>query len=47
MFRRFGTPAADKRQVIVDSGHGVLFPEVRNEVIREILNWLDRYLGAS
>jgi dienelactone hydrolase len=41
LFNLFGTPAADKSHVIVDSGH---VPE-RGVLIREILEWLDRYLG--
>jgi serine/threonine protein kinase/formylglycine-generating enzyme required for sulfatase activity/dienelactone hydrolase len=45
MFRLIGTPAADKRHVILISGHSVNSPEVRNETIREVLSWLDRYLG--
>jgi pimeloyl-ACP methyl ester carboxylesterase len=44
MFRRLGTSAPDKRHVIVDSGHW-LAPEVRNTLIREVLDWLDKYLG--
>jgi formylglycine-generating enzyme required for sulfatase activity/dienelactone hydrolase len=41
LFRLFGTPAPDKRHVVFDAGH--VLP--RNEVIRETLDWLDRYLG--
>ena len=44
MFERLGTPAEHKRQVIFDSGH-TNFP--RSESIREVLGWLDRYLGPS
>ena len=45
MFQRLGTPDADKRRVVLDSGHSVAVPEVRNLMIREVLNWLDRYVG--
>jgi eukaryotic-like serine/threonine-protein kinase len=45
MFQRLGTPDADKRRVVLDSGHSVAVPEVRNLMIREVLDWLDRYLG--
>ena len=41
-FERLGTPAADKRQVVQPGGHFV--PE--DVLIRETLDWLDRYLGA-
>ena len=40
-FRLLGTPERDKRLVITDSGHAV----PRNELIKETLDWLDRYLG--
>jgi eukaryotic-like serine/threonine-protein kinase len=40
-YRLLGTPEADRRLVITDSGHG----PPRNELIRETLDWLDRYLG--
>jgi dienelactone hydrolase len=43
LFRILGTPAADKRQVILRSGHGVLGPQ-RSQAVREILDWLDKYL---
>jgi eukaryotic-like serine/threonine-protein kinase len=40
-FRLLGTPAADKRQVLFDSGHGLpLTPW-----FKETLDWLDHYLG--
>ena len=42
MFDRIGTPADQKRHVVFESGH-VDFP--RSELIREVLGWLDRYLG--
>ena len=42
MFERLGSPDKDKRHVVFDAGHAG-FP--RSEMIREILGWLDRYLG--
>ena len=42
MFERLGTPADRKRHVVFDAGHGG-YP--RSEMIREVLGWLDRYLG--
>jgi dienelactone hydrolase len=42
MFRFWGAPDKDKRQVIYDSGH---VPADLRDVIREILDWLDKYLG--
>jgi hypothetical protein len=41
MFRLLGTPGKDKRRVVFDSGHSV----PRTELIKEVLPWLDRYLG--
>lgn len=41
LFRLLGTPASDKRHVVFDSGH----VPPRMEVIKEILDWLDRYFG--
>ncbi len=40
-FRLLGTPERDKRHVVYDSGH----VPPRKELIRETLDWLDRYLG--
>ncbi len=36
-----GTPRADKRLVVYETGHAV----PRTEFIRETIDWLDRYLG--
>lgn len=41
LFRLLGAKAQDKRHVLFDSGHA----PPRIPVIREILDWLDRYLG--
>lgn len=43
MFRWFGTPEKDKRHVVLDTTHYALV--ARNEVVREVLGWLDKYLG--
>jgi pimeloyl-ACP methyl ester carboxylesterase len=42
MFDLIGTPLADKRRREFASGH---VPTERLEVIKEMLDWLDRYLG--
>ena len=42
LFDLLGTPAAEKRRAVVDSGH--LMP--RAEVLRESLGWLDEQFGA-
>jgi hypothetical protein len=42
MFRLLGSPAADKKHVLLDYGHG---SPPRAEVLRESLGWLDKYLG--
>ena len=41
LFRLLGTPEADKKHVLFESGHVPPFPDV----VRETLDWLDRYLG--
>ena len=43
MFRLLGTPEADKRHLLFDSGHSI----PRRELITETLQWFDRYLGAA
>ncbi len=39
MFRLLGTPAADKRHVVVEGSHEV----PRAMLIQEVLGWLDKY----
>lgn len=41
MFDLLGTPKENKEQKLYDSDHSI----PRNELIKETLNWLDRYLG--
>ena len=41
LFRLLGTPAADKRHALFDSGHVAPL----QETMREVLAWFDRYLG--
>jgi dipeptidyl aminopeptidase/acylaminoacyl peptidase len=40
-FNLLGTPVKDKRQVVYETDHFV----PKNEMIKEVLNWCDRYLG--
>jgi formylglycine-generating enzyme required for sulfatase activity/dienelactone hydrolase len=41
-FQLLGTPAKDKKFVLLDGGH---LPPLTTDVKREMLLWLDRYLG--
>ena len=41
LFRLLGTPAEHKRHVVFETGHSVPQPQL----VKEILGWLDRYLG--
>jgi formylglycine-generating enzyme required for sulfatase activity/dienelactone hydrolase/predicted Ser/Thr protein kinase len=41
MFKLLGTPEEDKRQILYDTGHNI----PRNQLIKESLAWLDKYLG--
>lgn len=43
MMRLLGAPAADKRAVLVETSHDV--SEKRSDVVREVVAWLDKYLG--
>jgi dienelactone hydrolase len=43
LFRAFGTKQADKKHVLYDGGHRNLV--TRPDLIGEILDWLDKYLG--
>ena len=42
LYRLLGTPEADKRHSVLDGGH--VFPFSR--MIKDSLDWLDKYLGA-
>jgi dienelactone hydrolase len=41
MFRLLGTPKQHRRRVVFDTSHNI----PRSELIRETLDWLDKYLG--
>ncbi len=41
-FELLGAPPEDKRHALLDGGH---LPPDRRAIIREVLDWLDRYLG--
>jgi len=43
MFRWLGAPAGQKRHAVFETAHDVSI--MRNELIKEVLDWLDRYLG--
>jgi eukaryotic-like serine/threonine-protein kinase len=43
LFRLLGTPEKDKRHLLFDGGHVNLV--TRPELIKDILDWLDQYLG--
>ncbi|MGH9366995.1 MAG: hypothetical protein ACRD3M_04900 [Thermoanaerobaculia bacterium] len=42
LFRLLGTSEKDKRHVLFEGGH---LPPTLQGIIKEILDWLDRYLG--
>jgi dipeptidyl aminopeptidase/acylaminoacyl peptidase len=44
LFRLLGAPEKDKRHVLFDGGHDLTLA-FRDQVIKEVLDWLDRYLG--
>jgi eukaryotic-like serine/threonine-protein kinase len=44
MFQALGTPVSEKQHLIFDGGHDVS-SRYRVQVVRESLNWWDRYLG--
>ena len=43
MFRFLGTPQEHKRHVVLETAHNVI--ALRKEAVREMLDWLDKYLG--
>jgi len=44
MFKALGTPGAEKRHAVLPGGH---IPPRPQDVFKEILDWLDRYLGPA
>ena len=44
LLRMLGAPEKDKRHVTFETQH-ILFP--RNQLIKEVLDWLDRYRGPT
>jgi dienelactone hydrolase len=44
MFRMLGTPAADKRLVVLEGAHDIVSMQ-RPALVRAVLDWLDKYLG--
>jgi serine/threonine protein kinase/dienelactone hydrolase len=44
LFSLLGSPAADKRHILFPGGHSIP-REYRKQYCREIVEWLDRYLG--
>ena len=44
LFQTLGTPIADKRHVLYPGGHEIIATQ-RNQIIQEVVGWLDRYLG--
>jgi dienelactone hydrolase len=46
LFRFLGTPLEHKRHLALQGGHAIL-NEKRNRVIRETLQWFDRYVGTK
>ena len=43
LLQMLGAPAADKKVVMLDTAHDV--SEKRGDLIREVVAWLDMYLG--
>jgi hypothetical protein len=42
LFRLLGTPEKHKKHVLYDGAHGIY---AQLDVVKEMLDWLDRYLG--
>lgn len=43
LYNLLGTPEEHKRHVVFDTDHSIY--GYKNEIVREVLGWLDRYLG--
>jgi hypothetical protein len=44
LFENLGTPPEQRKLVVIDANHGVI-SYARNQVVGEVLGWLDLYLG--
>jgi len=44
-FRLLGTTEKDKKRIVLDTAHDVML--LRSQAGREVLDWLDRYLGPA
>ncbi len=43
MFNMLGTPLKDKQHIVLETPHDVT--EQRPQLVKAVLDWLDRYLG--
>jgi pimeloyl-ACP methyl ester carboxylesterase len=43
LFAMLGTPASEKRHVVLDTAHDVT--EERTVLVKTVIDWLDQYLG--
>lgn len=46
LFKLLGTRPDRKRHVVFHSGHFVINSQ-RSQVVKEVLDWLDKYLGPA
>ena len=44
LFDGLGTPAADKKHILYPGGHEIAGTK-RNQIVLEVVAWLDKYLG--
>ena len=44
LFEGLGTPSAHKKHVLYPGGHEI-FVTQRNQIVQEVVGWLDRYVG--
>ena len=42
LFELFGTPPEHKRRVVYEASHNI----PRNEMIKEVVNWMEKYWGS-
>jgi dienelactone hydrolase len=43
LFHQLGTPEKDKKHWLIEGGHAT--PVTRLDMVKQVLDWLDRYLG--